>query len=96
MSLCFDRQLVSLENLERMQTSTTNRRQIPEIRSPTEWGGTIAGERKRVAREKNPPGMGRKDIISPRVIKTAYMTVPMSKYPNQSETGPPIYKALPD
>ena len=96
MPLCFDRQRVSPENLERMQNNTTSRRQIPEIRCPIEGGSTIAGERKRVAREKNPPGIGRKDIISPRVIKTAYMTVPMSKYPNQSETGPPIYKALPD
>jgi hypothetical protein len=29
---------------------------------------TIAGERHRVAREKKPPGIGRKDTISPNVI----------------------------
>jgi hypothetical protein len=30
--------------------------------------GTIAGDKHRFARVKKPPGMGRKEIISPRVI----------------------------
>jgi hypothetical protein len=49
---------------------------------------TKAGVKQRLARAKNPPGTGSREIISPRVIITAYITVPTKRYPKMRETGP--------
>jgi hypothetical protein len=49
---------------------------------------TKDGVKQRLARVKNPPGTGSREIISPSVIITAYMTVPTNRYPKMRETGP--------